>query len=147
MRTIGSALISSAAIALFPSNVTAGTKPCGREVMLDWQTGGISRTYAVACYISALHNLPDDVRVYSNAEDAIRGALLAAIRESPVRENAAATAGAGSAARSLQAEGRRRVAESIRTAARGATSPPAPILILAAVALILLIGGAVGRLR
>jgi hypothetical protein len=46
-------------------------------VVTDWSDGRIDGTYPVHCYHEALQRLPEDVRLYSSAEDDIRHALAA----------------------------------------------------------------------
>jgi hypothetical protein len=53
--------------------------PCWVHVVDDWSAGALGSTYPVACYLAAIAHLPEDVRVYSSAEDDIRLAMLGAI--------------------------------------------------------------------
>jgi hypothetical protein len=41
----------------------------------DWSDGAISNLYPISCYRQALQNMPEDVRLYSNASDEINRAL------------------------------------------------------------------------
>ena len=41
----------------------------------DWADGAISNLYPISCYRQALQNMPEDVRLYSNASDEINRAL------------------------------------------------------------------------
>lgn len=41
----------------------------------DWSDGAISNLYPIRCYRQALQNMPEDVRLYSNASDDINRAL------------------------------------------------------------------------
>jgi hypothetical protein len=45
--------------------------------MNDWRDGRFDGTYSVACYQTALAQLPEDLRIYSSAESDIQRALLA----------------------------------------------------------------------
>lgn len=54
--------------------------PCWRRLLGDWSRNGIDRPYPIACYHSALDNLPEDVRVYTTAPGDIRRALREALR-------------------------------------------------------------------
>src|SRR5262249_9187025 len=58
---------------------SAGT-PCGQAVINDWFDGKIDHVYAHHCYTDALAHLPRDIKTYSDAPDAIRAAMLAALR-------------------------------------------------------------------
>ena len=42
----------------------------------DWRDGRIDGTHSVACYQTALAQLPEDLRIYSSAESDIQRALL-----------------------------------------------------------------------
>jgi hypothetical protein len=55
---------------------------CWKRLLNDWFDGRIDRAYPVRCYRQAIANLPEDVRVYAAAEEDIRRAMLAAIRQS-----------------------------------------------------------------
>jgi hypothetical protein len=50
---------------------------CASAVLNDWRDGRIDGTYSVACYLTALAQLPEDLRIYSSAESDIKRALLA----------------------------------------------------------------------
>ncbi len=41
----------------------------------DWADGAISNLYPISCYRQALQNMPEDVRLYSDASDEINRAL------------------------------------------------------------------------
>jgi hypothetical protein len=49
---------------------------CASAVLNDWRDGRIDGTYSVACYQTALAQLPEDLRIYSSAESDIKRALL-----------------------------------------------------------------------
>jgi hypothetical protein len=44
-------------------------------LVADWADGAISNLYPISCYRQALQNMPEDVRLYSNASDEINRAL------------------------------------------------------------------------
>ena len=50
---------------------------CSSALLQDWRDGRIDGTYPVACYRTALSQLPEDLRIYSSAESDIKRALLA----------------------------------------------------------------------
>jgi len=50
---------------------------CSSALLRDWRDGRIDGTYPVACYRTALAQLPEDLRIYSSAESDIKRALLA----------------------------------------------------------------------
>jgi hypothetical protein len=73
------ALIAALA-ALMPA--TASAAECWKELVNDyWADNRVDRTYPIACYREAMESLPADVQQYSDAQDDLRRALLAAIRE------------------------------------------------------------------
>ena len=72
--------LSAAPAARADSNVAVVV--CWKRLLNDWYDGRIDRAYPVRCYREAIANLPDDVKVYADAEADIRRALLAAIRQS-----------------------------------------------------------------
>ena len=49
---------------------------CVSAVLNDWRDGRIDGTHSVACYQTALAQLPEDLRIYSSAESDIKRALL-----------------------------------------------------------------------
>jgi hypothetical protein len=62
---------------------TSAAQPCWQAVLLDWRDGRVDSVYAVACYRDAIARLPEDLRMYSTAEDEITRALAARIARSP----------------------------------------------------------------
>jgi len=66
-------------VALVPA--TASAASCWQELVNDyWADNRVDRTYPISCYREAMTKLPDDVQAYSDAQDDLRRALLAAIR-------------------------------------------------------------------
>ncbi len=84
--------------------------PCWKSVTTDWSAGRLGPEYPVACYQAALAHLPEDVRIYSSAEDDIRRAMLAAIPSQAAHAASRPVVRRPSAARS------RRPATVVRTA-------------------------------
>jgi hypothetical protein len=68
----------------FSGSAGAATS-CGSRLLDDWKDGRIDQTYPVSCYREALANLPEDVRVYSTAQNDITRALQARIGKQPDR--------------------------------------------------------------
>src|SRR5205823_5660345 len=57
---------------------TAGAAPsCATRLLDDWRDGRIDGIYPVSCYRQALAHLPEDVRVYSTAQQDLTRALQA----------------------------------------------------------------------
>jgi hypothetical protein len=77
-------LLLTALIAAFAALVpaTASAAECWKELVNDyWADNRVDRTYPISCYREAMESLPADVQQYSDAQDDLRRALLAAIRE------------------------------------------------------------------
>jgi len=67
-------------VAIVPATASAAT--CWKELVNDyWADNRVDRTYPISCYREAMEKLPQDVQEYSDAQDDLRRALLAAIRE------------------------------------------------------------------
>ena len=67
-------------VALVPATASAAT--CWKELVNDyWADNRVDRTYPISCYREAMEKLPTDVQEYSDAQDDLRRALLAAIRD------------------------------------------------------------------
>ena len=49
---------------------------CVSALLGDWRDGSIDGRYSVACYQTALEQLPEDLRIYSSAESDIKRAML-----------------------------------------------------------------------
>ena len=65
-------------LAALASTGTAGAAPtCGTRLLDDWRDGRIDEVYPIACYRQALAHLPEDVRVYSTAQQDLTRALQA----------------------------------------------------------------------
>jgi hypothetical protein len=68
-------MLAACAAGIAPPPVSAAA-PCWQQVVSDWEDGGIGSTYPLHCYREALAGLPEDIRIYSSAEDDIRRALI-----------------------------------------------------------------------
>ena len=78
-----SAIVAGAfAFAAAPAPAASG---CAAAVLQDWHNGRLGSTYAPACYRQALSTLPEDIRIYSTAENDINRALLASLARESVR--------------------------------------------------------------
>ena len=67
------ATFAAAAAVVVPPGSAA--TPCWQLLVDDWADGAISNLYPISCYRQALQNMPEDVRLYSNASDDINRAL------------------------------------------------------------------------
>lgn len=127
-----------AALVATPTASAATVKPCWERVIADWTNGGVQSSYKTACYAKALKRLPTDVRMYSDAGQEIRRAMLAAIRHddrSPPTSSGKASAPEDPAATTS------------RAAEPTSRRLPLPILFAITLALTLVAAGVVGRLR
>jgi hypothetical protein len=132
-------------VALVPATASAAT--CWKELVNDyWADNRVDRTYPISCYREAMEKLPNDVQQYSDAQDDLRRALLAAIRderdsgggfsdpnqnEVPVASASDDGGGDGFFAQVLEKLG-----------PKNADSIPVPLLVLGSIALLLM--GAAG---
>jgi hypothetical protein len=130
-------LIVAAAAAALAGAPTAGAAGCGTAVLEDWADGKVDSAYPVRCYQDALAAMPEDMRSYTTAPDDIRRALLARIRTDRTHHG--------------EFRGRSRYAAAPRATAREAISAagvttratgiPLPLVVLAAIGIVLLLGG------
>jgi hypothetical protein len=102
---------------------------CEEKVLTDWSDNGrVDGMYSLHCYQDAIEKMPTDLRDYTNATDAINRAL----------------------ARRVTAEGvpggDPPLAAGAVPAASGSSSIPLPLLVLAAVSVVVLGAGGVGYL-
>ena len=135
-------LIALAAAALAAPS-TAGAASCGTAVLKAWASGKLDRPYPVKCYQDALDAMPEDMRSYTTAPDDIKRALLARLRTTRThhgelrgRSRQAAAAPRTTAREALSAAG-------VTTRATGI---PLPLIVIAAVGLVLLLAGSAGLL-
>jgi hypothetical protein len=127
---------------------------CAERVVADWSDDGlIAGSFEIACYREALQILPEDVRIYSSALDDITRAMREALDE----QEGAATAAPG-ASRRLSGRGQAATGEDEAEAVPEATpalvpddssasrSPPLPLLLMAALTLVLVLAGSTSLL-
>jgi hypothetical protein len=79
------ALFAVAAIAatVVVAPAPAAASSCANAVVADWRDNGrIDKTYPPKCYRAAVDALPEDVRVYSSAQNDITRALQARVEKS-----------------------------------------------------------------
>ena len=69
------ALTAFLAALVFSGTGQANTS-CFSAVLNDWRDGRIDGNHSVACYQTALAQLPEDLRIYSSAETDIKRAML-----------------------------------------------------------------------
>ena len=133
-------------VALVPATASAAT--CWKELVNDyWADNRVDRTYPISCYREAMEKLPSDVQEYSDAQDDLRRALLAAIRDerdsggSDFDEDGQTAAPAAGPDDSGGGDGFfQQVLEKLGP--KNADSIPVPLLVLGSIALLLM--GAAG---
>ena len=82
LKLFASIATLAAALALGTAAPAAASTPCWKVVVSDWYADGrIDNTYPLHCYQDALRHLPPDVRAYADASDEIQRAMQAAIRD------------------------------------------------------------------
>jgi hypothetical protein len=75
VRRIALALATFGVVVIVAAPAGSAATPCWRVLVDDWADGAISNLYPISCYRQALQNMPEDVRLYSNASDEINRAL------------------------------------------------------------------------
>ncbi len=157
-------LVAAFVALLAVASPAAAAKSCGRAVIDDWYDDGrVDGTYALHCYDDAIEILPRDVRDYSSAKDDIQRALTNARRGEPAPPATTdPTPGGGTTtpedpddptetdSTGTPAEGSgdpptgNEAGGAIDADSDSASSVPIPLLILAGLALLLVIGGSAG---
>jgi hypothetical protein len=85
LRRLAALGVIASAVAAAPA--TAAGASCGDTVLADWHDNGrIDGVYAPRCYRTAVAGLPEDVRVYSSAQNDITRALQARVEKSAQTE-------------------------------------------------------------
>jgi hypothetical protein len=136
-------LLLTVAAAALVAPTTAGAASCGTAVLKDWADGKLDRAYPVKCYQAALGAMPEDMRSYTSAPDDIRRALLARLRTARTHHGELR-----GGARHVAAAPRKpaRVALSAADVTAGTTGIPLPLIVIAAIGVVLLLAGSSGLL-
>ena len=145
-RLVVTTTLLSALFMLMPA--TASAAECWKELVNDyWADNRVDKIYPISCYREAMEHLPRDVQEYSDAQDDLRRALLAAIRdqrtnggfEQPDEEDEASAAASGG-----DDEGGGGFFGEVldKLGPKNADTVPVPLLVLASIAVLLL--GAAG---
>jgi hypothetical protein len=114
-----------------PETADGAETPCDEAVLRDWADGSIDGAYPPDCYLAAIDLLPEDVRTYTSAVDDITRASRS-------------TKGGEPEPASGRADRRLSIAPVDRAepaAGRSLRAPPFPVLLVAALGLLLLAGG------
>lgn len=136
-------IVALAAAALATPTAAGAAAGCGTAVLKDWADGKLDRAYPVKCYQDALDAMPEDMRSYTTAPDDIKRALLARLRATRTHhgELRGRTRQAVAAPRTTARE-----ALSAAGVTTRATGIPLPLMVIAAVGLVLLLAGSAGLL-
>jgi hypothetical protein len=161
------AIVATAGVGLVAPTGASAATPCWKRLINDWYDGRIDEAYPVRCYRQAIKKLPEDVKAYSSAREDIQRALLAAFRSNgpmgpntlirpprgtrsspasrlPARGRGDSQAVAG-AQRSSRDEGDGPFNALFDVLAPGkADSVPLPLIVLAALAMLLLAAAGAG---
>src|ERR671936_2645365 len=129
---------SVAAVAPAP----AAAARCGTAILKDWSDGKIDHTYPVRCYQDALDRMPEDMRSYTTAPDDIRRALLARLRT--MRTHHGELRGRPRHATALPRAPKREALSAAAVASAHPARIPPPLLLLAGIGLLLVMGGSAG---
>jgi hypothetical protein len=156
-RALISALLGAAAIAVAGAG-QASAASCAQAVINDWyKHGSVTGHYPAHCYTEAIAALPEDSKQYSSAPEDIRRDMLLALRgDSPSGPSGPGGGGIeptgfGSAPIDVQAAGPTATKKKDKGfvgsffdtfGPKNASSIPLPLIILAAIALLLLAAGA-----
>lgn len=114
-----------------PETADGAETPCGEAVLRDWADGSIDDAYPADCYHAAIDSLPEDVRTYTSAVDDIT-------RASQSTKGGDQRTASGRADRRLSAAP---VDPAQPAAGRSLRAPPLPVLLVAALGLLLIGGG------
>jgi hypothetical protein len=145
---------------------------CGRQIIDDWfKDGRVDKVYALHCYDDALEQLPNDVRTYSDAPQAIKRALQQALAkgapvdttptdtsstdttptgttpDDPTSTDPAETTTTDTTPTTTGTDGPGGPGSEALDDSSSASSVPIPLLVLAGLALLLLAAGGAGYLN
>lgn len=145
-------LVVLAALLSFGATTAVAAEPCWKRALDDWSDNGrMDDVYSQDCIQAAIDNLPEDLRIYSNAPEIIGGARQPSVRDRSIQ----GTTGSPSTTETPT----RRVSEVepktgpkdegafgsvLGTGTTDASSIPLPLMILAGLALALMAAGGVG---
>lgn len=128
------ALATFAAALAFAAPARAASG-CAAAVIQAWHNGRLDASYPPSCYREALQELPEDIRIYSSAQDDINRALIASLAKKSTATRATPAGAVKGIVRKLAAA--RSTSSVRRQAAQAAADPSA-----SAVPLTVLIAGA-----
>jgi hypothetical protein len=146
--------VAVAWFAVVSPSANAAKKPCWERVIDDWvDNGTFDGAYPSACLQAALKHVPEDIRAYSDFEERLKQARQEAFRARLLQGTSYTDSEQTSPTRPQikQAEPNVKRAEDdgpipqvLRKGTNDASSVPLPLIILAALALLLMTAGAAG---
>jgi hypothetical protein len=93
VRSLTTVLATTLVAAAASFAAPAEASDCGKAVLKAWDENRLDSSFAPVCYRKALQDLPEDIRIYSSAQDDINRALIASVaRHSTVRRSTQAGA-------------------------------------------------------
>ena len=117
---------------------------CWRQILNEWvDNRQIASTYPLDCYREAIQHVPEDLRVYTDIEEAINAARQQAVRSQNLREPQA-SGGPGAAERRSDPNADLFTQGFDKLGPNNADSMPLPLLILGGLALLLVAAGGAG---
>jgi hypothetical protein len=146
VRLLFTSVVISAFVGISAPAASAA-RPCWKDLVDDyWADNRVDKVYPISCYRDAMEALPSDVQQYSDAQDDLRRALLAAIRDArdsggtkPTSRSSDAPPPPAIDDESSKGGFFREVIDELGP--KNASSIPVPLLVLATIAL-LLVGAA-----
>lgn len=152
---VAATLVGLAALLSVVTPSAEAAKPCWKRALDDWSDNGrMDDVYSQACIQAAIDNLPEDLRIYSNAPEVIGGARQRSVRDRSIQGTSGqppvAPPPAGTVEPVEPETGPRDEGPIESVLGRGTTdasSIPLPLMLLAGLALVLMAAGGAGFAR
>lgn len=152
---VAATLVGLAAVLSVGAPSAEAAKPCWKRALDDWSDNGrMDDVYSQACIQAAIDNLPEDLRIYSNAPEIIGGARQRSVRDRsiqgtsgqpPVAPPPAGTVEPVEPETGPRDEGP--IESVLGSGTTDASSIPLPLMLLAGLALVLMAAGGAGFAR
>jgi hypothetical protein len=152
---VAATLAGVAALLAIGTPSAEAAKPCWKRALDDWSDNGrMDDVYSQACIQAAIDNLPEDLRIYSNAPEIIGGARQRSVRDRSLQGTSgqppAAKAPTGEVTPVEPETGPRDegpIESVLGSGTTDASSIPLPLMLLAGLALVLMAAGGAGFAR
>jgi hypothetical protein len=154
---VAATLVGLAAVLSVAASSAEAAKPCWKRALDDWSDNGrMDDVYTQACIQAAIDNLPEDLRIYSNAPEIIGGARQRSVRDRSLQGTSGQPPAAPPPAGTVEPvepetetgprdEGP--IESVLGSGTTDASSIPLPLMVLAGLALALMAAGGVGFAR